>query len=218
MYCPHLLLLNVLKIQGTFPSGSCICICVLWAMNYPWQGALQTPFGAAALAASQQPRCRDVGAAGAAVGGGVGRSSTRCLGEQQHRACSAGQRHRVPPSLARPPPGSLRSSGSSGAARAACSRAAVPGASRCGAAGVCSVGLQPLTSHAGAAGAQIQPWPLQRSRFPRACGPGHAAPCPAFTGQRIAIKFQLLKTEPLKTSSKKLCLLGNGDKSLLQEG
>lgn len=84
MYCPHLLLLNVLKIQGTTPSGSCICICLLWAMNYPWQGSLQIPFGAVALAASQQLPCRDVGAACATVGGGVGKSSTRCPREQQH--------------------------------------------------------------------------------------------------------------------------------------
>lgn len=70
MHCPHLLLLNVLKIQGTVASRLCICICC-GAMNYPWQGSLEIPFQghgpgsptAAGVPARMGTACAAVGAA-----------------------------------------------------------------------------------------------------------------------------------------------------------
>lgn len=98
MYCPHLLLLNVLKIQGTFPSCSCICICLLWGCELPLAGVVRNSLS---RPLSWQPhdswRARTLGTAYAAAGGGCravlgeGAAAARQVGEQQPGHLTAGR-------------------------------------------------------------------------------------------------------------------------------
>lgn len=179
MYRPHLLLLNVLKIQGTFPSCSCICICLLWGRELPLAGVVRNSLS---RPLSWQPhhswRARTLGTACAAAGGGCGAvlgegqvvlgegaAAARQAGEQQpghHRACSSlparGAAVGCPLCLAHPALGRAvrhRTAATAlGHPRAARSCAVVPATSRCRAAGGLLGGpVTPPNSHARAAGA-----------------------------------------------------------------
>lgn len=71
MYRPHLLLLNVLKIQGTFPSRSCICICLLRGYELPLAGVIRNSLSRPLPWQRHRSwRARTLGTACAAVGGG----------------------------------------------------------------------------------------------------------------------------------------------------
>ena len=98
MYHPHLLLLNVLKIQGTFPSCSCICICLLWGHELRLAGVIRNSLSRPLPWQPHHSRhARMLGTACAAAGGGCraalgkGAAAARPVSEQQPGRLAAGR-------------------------------------------------------------------------------------------------------------------------------
>lgn len=98
MYRPHLLLLNVLKIQGTSPSRSCICICLSRGHELPLSGVIRNSLSR--LLPWQPHRSRRAGTLGTActaAGGGCraalgkGAAAAGPVGEQQPGHLAAGR-------------------------------------------------------------------------------------------------------------------------------
>lgn len=76
-------------------------------------------------------------------------------------------------------------------------------------------GWQPPRGWQPSPGTAEETWP--RGADPCSCSlPAGQLPRPAFKWQRIRMKLEAPKTEPLQTSSKEAYLLGNGDKNLLK--